>query len=180
MSVTNENRFLYISLLARFRLQLQPWKQTAAFLAGLSSMIEPSWLSMFNQTELQMLVSGTSTSIDIDDWHRHTEYGGVYVIGDDQQEHPSVVHFWHVMKSLNDAESRAVLKFITSTPRAPLLGFSYLNPRFTISDSGHDQTRLPSASTCVNLLKLPRYESAKVLKEKLLYAAFSEAGFDLS
>jgi ubiquitin-protein ligase E3 C len=39
---------------------------------------------------------------------------------------------------------------------------------------------LPSTSTCVNLLKLPRYTNAKVLREKLLYAINSGAGFDLS
>ena len=41
-------------------------------------------------------------------------------------------------------------------------------------------TRLPSTSTCVNLLKLPLYKDEKTLKEKLLYAVNSGAGFDLS
>ena len=40
--------------------------------------------------------------------------------------------------------------------------------------------RLPTASTCFNLLKLPNFKSRKVLKEKLLYAIKAEAGFDLS
>ena len=42
------------------------------------------------------------------------------------------------------------------------------------------QERLPTASTCVNLLKLPPYQSAKVIREKLLYAVKNVAGFDLS
>ncbi len=178
--VTNENRLVYISYVARHRLQVQPYRQTAAFLAGLGSMIKPSWLSMFNQSEMQTLVSGTSSSIDIADLRRNTLYGGVYEIGDDGQEHPSVQLFWQVMAGLNEEEKRAVLKFVTSTPRAPLLGFRGLNPKFSIRDAGADQERLPSTSTCVNLLKLPRYASAATLKEKLLYAVFSGAGFDLS
>jgi len=84
------------------------------------------------------------------------------------------------MKDLSDGERRAVLKFVTSTPRAPLLGFSTLNPRFSIRDAGSDEERLPSTSTCVNLLKLPMYRGEKVMKEKLLYSIFSGAGFDLS
>jgi ubiquitin-protein ligase E3 C len=178
--VTNENRLVYISYVARHRLQVQPFAQTSAFLRGLSTMIQPSWLSMFNQTELQTLIGGTSSSIDVADLRRSTQYGGVYAIGDDGLEHVTIQIFWRVMESFTDEERRAVLKFVTSTPRAPLLGFSTLRPQFSIRDSGSDQTRLPSTSTCVNLLKLPMYTNEKVLREKLLTAVFSGAGFDLS
>jgi ubiquitin-protein ligase E3 C len=178
--VTNQNRLVYISFMARHRLQNQPYAQTMSFLKGLSSMIQPGWLSMFNHSELQTLLGGTSSSIDVEDLRRNTQYGGTYVIGDDGQEHPTIKLFWKVMKDMSDGERRAVLKFVTSTPRAPLLGFSTLNPNFSIRDSGSDQDRLPSTSTCVNLLKLPMYQNEMVLKEKLLYSVFSGAGFDLS
>jgi ubiquitin-protein ligase E3 C len=178
--VTNQNRLVYISYMARHRLQNQPYLQTTAFLRGLRQMVQPSWLSMFNHSELQTLVSGTRTSIDVEDLRRNTAYGGVYVIGDDGLEHPTIQLFWKIMKDVSDEERRAVLKFVTSTPRAPLLGFGTLNPRFSIRDAGSDQERLPSTSTCVNLLKLPMYRDEGVLKEKLLYSVFSGAGFDLS
>jgi ubiquitin-protein ligase E3 C len=178
--VTNENRTLYIAFVARHRLQVQPRKQTAAFLKGLGQIINPSWLSMFNQSELQTLIGGESSQIDIEDLRRNTLYGGVYEIGDDGLEHPTIQMFWYVMKELEDEDRRKVLKYVTSTPRAPLLGFSQLNPRFSIRDSSGDEERLPSTSTCVNLLKLPRYGSVKKLREKLLYAVNSGAGFDLS
>ena len=42
------------------------------------------------------------------------------------------------------------------------------------------QERLPSASTCINLLKLPPYRSADIVRSKLLYAIKNVAGFDLS
>ena len=45
---------------------------------------------------------------------------------------------------------------------------------------GKDVDRLPSASTCYNMLKLPNYRRASTLKEKLLYAVTSNAGFELS
>lgn len=179
-AVTNENRLLYISLMTRWRLVRQPYRQTAYFLKGLSSIIEPGWLSMFNQLELQTLIGGAASSIDVADLRRNTQYGGVYVIGDDHQEHDSIKLFWQVMETMTDEDRRKLLKFVTSTPRAPLLGFGSLNPRFSIRDSGDDESRFPTTSTCVNLLKLPRYKSAKVLRDKLLYAVNSGAGFDLS
>lgn len=40
--------------------------------------------------------------------------------------------------------------------------------------------RLPTASTCFNLLKLPNYTRKAVLKEKLKYALSANAGFELS
>lgn len=180
VAVTNENRPLYISYVARHRLVVQPHAQTRAFLRGLGLIIEPAWLSMFNQTELQRLVGGDSSEIDVEDLRRHTAYSGVYAIGDDGEEHPTVKLFWEVMRGLEGAEKRDVLKYVTSTPRAPLLGFGQLSPPFSIRDGGLDEERLPSASTCVNLLKLPQYRSAEVLKRKLLYAVTSGAGFDLS
>ncbi len=180
VAVTNENRPLYISYVARHRLVVQPHAQTRAFLRGLGLIIEPAWLSMFNQTELQRLVGGDSSEIDVDDLRRHTQYSGVYAIGDDGEEHPTVQLFWEVMRGLEDGERRDVLKYVTSTPRAPLLGFGQLSPPFSIRDGGLDEERLPSASTCVNLLKLPQYRSREMLKRKLLYAVTSGAGFDLS
>jgi ubiquitin-protein ligase E3 C len=180
ISVTNENRVLYVSYVARHRLQVQPFRQTQAFLKGLGEIIKPSWLSMFNQSELQTLIGGDSSEIDVADLRENTLYGGVYQIGDDGLEHPTVRLFWRVMKEMDDSDRRKVLKYVTSTPRAPLLGFSQLNPRFSIRDAGSDEERLPSTSTCVNLLKLPRYSTAKILRQKLLYAVNSGAGFDLS
>lgn len=178
--VTNDNRLLFISAVARHRLVVQPAAQTNAFIHGLRSIIEPSWLSMFNQVELQRLVGGDSREIDVEDLRRNTAYGGVYQIGDDGEEHTTVKMFWRVMTGLRDAQRREVLKFVTSTPRAPLLGFSQLSPRFSIRDSGSEGDRLPSASTCVNLLKLPQYKDEGTLREKLLLAVSSGAGFDLS
>ena len=178
--VTNENRLVYISYVARHRLQVQPRQQTSAFLQGLGTMIQPSWLSMFNQSELQTLIGGDSSEIDLADLRKNTLYGGVYQIGDDGLEHPTVKLFWNVIRDLSEDDRRRFLKYVTSTPRAPLLGFSQLRPPFSIRDSGPDQQRLPSASTCVNLLKLPIYQKKEILREKLLYAITSGAGFDLS
>ncbi|KAK4230121.1 hypothetical protein QBC38DRAFT_517455 [Podospora fimiseda] len=180
IEVTNENRLVYINCVSRWRLRVQGYHQTRAFLKGLWMIIDPAWLRMFNQNELQRLVGGDDSPIDVEDLRKNTMYGGAYQIGDDGQEHPTVKLFWQVMMEMEDSERRSVLQFVTSTPRAPLSGFSQLTPNFSIKDNGLDEERLPSASTCVNLLKLPQYRTATVLREKLLYAAKSGAGFDLS
>lgn len=183
--VTNTNRLLYIDRFVRYRLQNHPKVVTDAFLRGLGQMIEPMWLAMFNQKELQWLIGGDDSELDLIDLRRNTELGGIYQRGDDPQDHPTIEIFWSVLKEMDDKDRREILRFATSTPRAPLLGFSNLNPRFSIRDSTndegrHDLNRLPTSSTCVNQLKLPPYKSKAQMKEKLLYAARSGAGFDLS
>ena len=183
--VTNANRLLYIDRFVRYRLQHHPKVVTDAFLKGLGQMIEPMWLAMFNQKELQWLIGGDDSELDLIDLRRNTDLGGIYQRGDDPQDHPTIELFWAVLKEMDDKDRREVLRFATSTPRAPLLGFSNLNPRFSIRDSTndegrHDLNRLPTSSTCVNQLKLPPYTSKAQMREKLLYAARSGAGFDLS
>ena len=94
------------------------------------------------------------------------------------------------MRTISPDDQRLVLKFITSCSNTPLLGFSHLEPKLCVHRSGTagtdapdataDLTRLPTAATCMNLLKLPPYSSDDALREKLMYAVKSGSGFDLS
>ncbi|KAM6490051.1 HECT domain containing protein [Amanita muscaria] len=173
--VTRENRLQYIQLVSHYRLSRQIRLQSKAFFEGLSEMIDPKWLRMFNQHEVQILLGGVNAPIDVEDLRKHTNYGGLY-----DENHPTITTFWEVVNSFDQEQRRALLRFVTSCSRPPLLGFRELVPLFSIRDSGTDEERLPTASTCVNLLKLPRYQSEKQLRAKLLKAITSGAGFDLS
>ncbi|PNJ31252.1 UBE3C isoform 5 [Pongo abelii] len=55
-----------------------------------------------------------------------------------------------------------------------------LYPAFCIHNGGSDLERLPTASTCMNLLKLPEFYDETLLRSKLLYAIECAAGFELS
>lgn len=55
-----------------------------------------------------------------------------------------------------------------------------LYPVFCIHNGGTDLERLPTASTCMNLLKLPEFCDQNLMRNKLLYAIESSAGFELS
>lgn len=45
---------------------------------------------------------------------------------------------------------------------------------------GNDTLRLPTSSTCFNLLKIPNYSKKSTLRDKLRYAIKSNSGFELS
>ncbi|GLE04093.1 hypothetical protein PINS_up013004 [Pythium insidiosum] len=175
--VTNENRIRYIHLLANFKLNVLSSRESAAFLRGFRDLIPAKWIQMFSPSELQMLIGGSASRIDIVDWQRHTTYGGGY--------HPSqriIQWFWDIVENEFTHEDRAaLLKFVTSCSRQPLLGFGQLSPQICIHQVRiNDDDRLPSSATCMNLLKLPTYSSKDVMRAKLLYAIRANAGFDLS
>ncbi|CAB4065040.1 unnamed protein product [Lepeophtheirus salmonis] len=149
--------------------------QSNAFRQGLSDVINLDWLKMFNYKELQLVISGAETEIDVSDLRNHTNYTGGYAV-----DHPTVVIFWNVVESMTETQKRHLLKFVTSCSRPPLLGFKELDPPFCVHNAGAEPHRLPTASTCMNLLKLPNFEEEKILKDKLLYAIESGSGFDLS
>lgn len=175
IQVNSSNWIEYISAMADFKLNRQIREQCQAFRQGLTNVLPISWLYMFNTKELQVLISGAEIPVDVDDLMKHTRYGGDYTA-----EHKTVKMFWKVVRIFDDDQRRQLLRFVTSCSRPPLLGFKDLDPPFCIQNSGDDLTRLVTASTCLNLLKLPEYTDERTLREKLLYAIQSGVGFELS
>ncbi|XP_057382447.1 ubiquitin-protein ligase E3B isoform X3 [Balaenoptera acutorostrata] len=198
--VTNENKISYIHLMAHFRMHTQIKNQTAALISGFRSIIKPEWTRMFSTPELQRLISGDNAEIDLEDLKKHTVYYGGF-----HGSHRVIIWLWDILASDFTPDERAMfLKFVTSCSRPPLLGFAYLKPPFSIRcvEVSDDQDtgdtlgsvlrgfftirkrepggRLPTSSTCFNLLKLPNYSKKSVLREKLRYAISMNTGFELS
>lgn len=184
--VTNENKLQYVHAMADYKLNRQLLPFANSFYRGLTDLISPSWLSLFNANEFNQLLSGGSHDFDVDDLRSNTRYTGGYSEGS-----RTVKLFWEVIRGFTPNERCMLLKFVTSCSRAPLLGFKHLHPSFIIhkvacdlpiwaSIGGQDVDRLPSASTCYNTLKLPTYKRPSTLRNKLLYAISSNTGFELS
>jgi ubiquitin-protein ligase E3 A len=82
-----------------------------------------------------------------------------------------------VIHGLTGEQKKQFLMFVTGSDRSPLRGLGQLN--FTITGTGLDDTRLPSAHTCFNDMILPRYSSKDILQQKLLQAIENHEGFGL-
>ena len=197
--VTPLTRMRYIFLVANYKLNVQIRKQSNAFLKGLDNLIEPKWLRLFTVKELRALMCGTTAKPDIDDLEDHTVYSGGY-----EKDTEIIQWFWQIVRDFSSADQSNLIKFVTSNEKAPMGGFALLRPQFCIArgtlnegaprpapnntnamavegtDANSTGQRLPTSSTCVNLLKLPPYKDKETLKEKLLYAIRSGAGFDMS
>lgn len=135
---------------------------------------------MFGAEELSILLAGEKRALDMEDLRAHTRYSGGY-----HPSQPIIQWLWDALRSFTPDQQAAFLMFVTSCSRQPLLGFGQLNPplcvqKVPLQDDRGEGERLPSAATCMNLLKLPAYSSPESLREKLLYAITAGAGFELS
>jgi ubiquitin-protein ligase E3 C len=177
IDVTNENKNRYIAMVAKYHIHDKLKEQSEAFTRGLWDVIEKKWLLLFNEPELQVLISGAfDGTIDVSDLKANTIY-----IGALSELDPVIHRFWKVVYSLSPSQLRSLLRFVTSCARPPSLGFSCLEPKFTIQRVDGGDAMLPTASTCFNILKLPSYRSAKILREKLLLAlGEGSVGFHLA
>jgi len=174
IQVTKSNLIEYIHLMADYRLNRQIRVHFRNFAEGFYSVVSRDWLKMFSYSEFQSLISGSTADVDISDLKEHTVYHGVY-----NAQHPTVTMFWDVVDKMTPEQHRKLLAFVTSNDRTPLLGFGALTPLFAIHSAGVED-RLPTASTCMNLLKLPEFGDINTLEKRLLYVIESGAGFELS
>jgi ubiquitin-protein ligase E3 C len=180
IAVTKSNVIQYVHLVAHHKLNVEGSIQTKAFLRGFRDLIPASWVRLFSASELQKLISGDDAvkGIDVEDMKRSMQYAGGY-----HPSQPIIIWFWEVLTEMSAEQQRKFLKFMTSCSRQPLLGFQALIPLPCIQQIHLDESnreRLPTSSTCMNLLKLPKYDSKETLREKLLYAVEAGAGFELT
>jgi ubiquitin-protein ligase E3 C len=84
------------------------------------------------------MISGAEIPIDLEDLKNNTVYDGAYKGG----QHITIQCFWHCLESSSNEDRRKFLKFVTSCPRQPLLGFKELEPKFCIRDAGDDIERV--------------------------------------
>ncbi|KAI6021384.1 hypothetical protein BKA83DRAFT_4464115 [Pisolithus microcarpus] len=171
--VTQENKREFVQLSAIFRLYSSISEQIEHLVSGFYEIIPKDLISIFNEQELELLISGTP-DIDVDEWRAATEYNG-YTSSD-----PVIVWWWRALKSFNREERAKVLSFATGTSRVPLNGFTELQgvqgvQRFSIHRAYGDPDRLPQAHTCFNQIDLPQYSSYEMLRQQLLLA-ISEGG----
>jgi len=172
--VTKDNLTRYFHLMANYKTNVQFERQRVAFLRGLGCVVPLSWLKMFDPYELNSLISGSTAGFDVGDLRQHTVYYGGY-----RDDSPVVTWLWQLLQNMDPEDMGRFLMFVTSCSRAPLLGFKTMYPQFCVHRVP-DSHRLPTASTCANLLKLPDYSTFEILKSKVMQAIRSEAGFDLS
>ncbi|XP_047340664.1 E3 ubiquitin-protein ligase UPL1-like [Impatiens glandulifera] len=173
--VTEETKHEYVDLVADHILTNAIRPQITSFLNGFNELIPRELISIFNDKELELLISGLP-EIDLEDLRENTEYTGYSAAS------TVVQWFWEVVITFNKEDMARLLQFVTGTSKVPLEGFRALQgisgpQRFQIHKAYGAPERLPSAHTCFNQLDLPEYASKDQLLERLLLAIHEAEGF---
>ncbi|KAG8582334.1 hypothetical protein GDO81_008015 [Engystomops pustulosus] len=107
--VTQENKAEYVQLVTELRMTRAIQPQINGFLQGFHMFIPPSLIQLFDEFELELLLSGMP-EIDVNDWMKNTEYTSGYDKGD-----LVIKWFWEVVQELTQEERVLLLQFVTGS-----------------------------------------------------------------
>ncbi|KAL8033396.1 hypothetical protein ABFX02_13G156500 [Erythranthe guttata] len=144
--VTEETKHEYVDLVADHILTNAIRPQINSFLEGFSELVPRELVSIFNDKELELLISGLP-EIDLADLKANAEYTGYTTASN------VVQWFWEVVEGFNKEDMARLLQFVTGTSKVPLEGFKALQgisgpQKFQIHKAYGAPERLPSAHTC--------------------------------
>lgn len=171
IKVTKENRQEYVDLYVDFVLNTSVKHCFEAFSQGFYKVCSSKVLDLFHAQELMVLVVG-SENYNWNELEKNAEYKDEF-----HKNHPTVRMFWRVFHSLDYEEKKKFLLFLTGSDRIPILGMSEI--KVVLQPMKVDDSHLPVAHTCFNLLDLPMYSSEVVMREKLRLAIQNAQGFGL-
>mmetsp|Transcript_11818 Transcript_11818/g.36038 ORF Transcript_11818/g.36038 Transcript_11818/m.36038 type:complete len:1826 (+) Transcript_11818:227-5704(+) len=168
IAVTNENKREYVRLITDLRLTKAIKHQIDNFLKGFQELIPREDVKIFNELELELLMSGLP-DIDVADLKANVEYLG-YTLSS-----PQITWFWKTVSQMGKEDLARLIMFTTGTSKVPLEGFAALQgmnglQKFQIHCVAGDINRLPTAHTCFNQLDLPEYPTEEKLRKSLLVA----------
>jgi len=166
--VTNDNKKEYVNLITDLRLTKTIKLQIEHFLNGFQELIPREDIKIFNELELELLMSGLP-EIDVADLKANVEYLG-YTLSS-----PQINWFWKTVSEMGREDLARLVMFTTGTSKVPLEGFAALqgmngHQKFQIHRVAGDSNRLPTAHTCFNQLDLPEYSDEDKLRRSLLVA----------
>ncbi|XP_040568701.2 LOW QUALITY PROTEIN: E3 ubiquitin-protein ligase HERC2-like [Lepeophtheirus salmonis] len=163
--VTLENRNEYVKLAIQYRLNEFDFA-VSAIREGMSRVIPVPLLSLFTGYELEVMVCG-SPDIPIHLLKSVSTYKGI------DSSAPLVEWFWEVMEEFSTSERSLFLRFVWGRTRLPRSIADFRGRDFVLQimdKYNPPDDFLPESYTCFFLLKIPRYTSKSVLREKLKYA----------
>ncbi|GLE04258.1 hypothetical protein PINS_up013169 [Pythium insidiosum] len=164
VSVTDENKALYVDRRFKYVLFESVWEQLCVFLRGVYDVIPVELLVGFDYEELDYLLCGTG-EIDVDDWEQHTR------ISLNLEDNPRVLRwFWELVREMDGEARRRLLHFSTGSSRVPLVGFKGLTSYdgrlcpFTLKGVAFVTDQYIRSHACFNMLDLPLYRTKEEMR----------------
>lgn len=168
--VTLENKHEFVELYVDMILNKLVESRFQQFSGGFHKVCGGRVLHLFHAQELMSVVIGNENY----DWYQ-LENNATYKKGYSSSD-PTIRMFWEVFHELPLEDKKNFLLYLTGSDRIPIQGMKAI--KIVIQPTA-DDSYLPVAHTCFNLLDLPRYNTKEKLKYKLLQAIKQTQGFSL-
>lgn len=180
--VSIDNLKEYVDLVTQCFLVTGVAKQMAEVAEGLAEVLPLRCLHVFQEEELQKLLSGFDDDATI--WERDAFLEAIVCDHHYSKNSVPVQYLADVVSQLGPDDKRNFVQFVTGTPRLPIGGFKSLSPPLTVvkkDTEGNSDSYLPSVMTCAKVLKLPAYSSCEAARDRILFAIQEgQASFTLS
>jgi len=166
--VTWDSRMEFCALAEQLR--LNEFKlQTEAIIRGVSCIIPIQLLYLFTWQELELRVVGR-VGVELALLQKYTRYVPPFSPNDRH-----VLMFWKVLETFTPEERTLFVRFVWGRSKLPSPNEFYtaqfqLQPFSRRTADSNPDDFMPEAQTCFFSLSLPRYSSAEIMKQKLLYA----------
>ena len=167
------NRLDYVHSIKAFRRnELECKEKVNCILAGLYTILPMGYIrGVFTSKEFQTKVCGSS-DIDLHLLKKHT----MYQVGISQDDR-HIQDFWAVLFSLTPEQLTTFIKFACNQERIPKpRDANCLPPPYPMKIAPADAREeaqdnlLIRAETCIFMVKIPRYSSYDIMREKILYS----------
>lgn len=159
--VTKRNLTKYIKEYSFYSIYGAYKAQIEAFVEGFSSVLSEEISKFITIDELIKILKGNSKTFTAEDFIDNCNFPSLEVKNDIKE----------IIAQLTPKQKGLLLKFITGSEILPFEGFSGLKPEgIKVCVLNDLLDKLPTSSTCSNLLKLPPYQTVEELKLKLIYA----------
>lgn len=155
VALKEDNKYVYLDILADWILNKSCEKQIKAFKKGLNKIVNLSKISL-KETDLEMILCSIN-EINVDDLIQYSDF----------EECDQTTWLWETLRSFNKEEKSKFLQFVTGTSQLPMGSARNLYPRLKINVVPEDPDRLPTSQTCFNRLIIPNYRSYEELRKKL-------------
>lgn len=177
LPVTQANKKEYVNKIVQYYLETSIEAQFLQLKQGFFKVAESNALTLFQPSELALLISGSGESLDVKSLRSITKYKYWAAFHNEPDKALVVKWFWRYFESLDSQNQRKLLMFVTGSDRIPATGISTM--KFTITRAGGDSDRFPVSHTCFNELCLYEYRSKQKLIDRLSRAVNESKGFDL-
>jgi len=166
LAVVESNKLEYLNLLAQRRLGDRVREQIDQFLLGFQQFVPDALLSLFDESELEVLLCGMR-EFNLSDMKANTN---ILFPGGPQLR--TLDWFWLALSSFEPEQMAKLVQFVTGSAQLPPGGFADLRPKLQIGGAEGRLLRggLPTAHTCFNHLCLPEHDTFESFQKSLLLA----------